>query len=769
MRRPPLLALSLLMACSSEAELPPPGPAPTTMEPTCQRDCPAVVLDTTGSITIAEGATRVITARLVGAPSGPVTLLITSSDAISLPLRTSALLLRAGEAQSFTLSNPSDTARSGERSVTISYAITSEDRRYAALVVPDLEVRLTDDEVAGFSLEAMSQLQTSEAGGQATFKLSLTIPPTDDVEVVLSSSDPTEGSVSPSSLLFLHRNWRIPQTITVTGVNDQLRDGDVRYEIRGRATSGDAAYEGLQMQPQELINVDDDRPELVFDVHTVITQEGGATASVLVRLDAAPTAEVDITLASSDPAEATVRPARLRFGPSSWATPQTIEISGVDDGVLDGTRSYWILTGTASSDDPGWSGRDPRDLLGLNLDDEARSPDLVRVSVDERGRPGAGPGRLVDLSWDGRLVVFSSEAPDLAPGDTNGGTDVFLRDLALGRTIPVSVDAAGALGSAASNAPQISGDGRFVLFHSSATLTDTPTRGFEELYLRDLAEESTTLISRHPGGMAFADSVVDAAISYDGRYIALQTSVFRAPGSNPQWDVWIHDRRLGGFVPGVRAPDGSEPDLGTRWPRLSADGRVLAFVSAASNLVAGDTNGVDDVFVRDLDSGAIERVSEPGIGGNDRGRALLRPALSGDGMTVAFATWATLLPEDLYATADVYVRDRRSGALEVIQLLSGTPPSSISLSADGRYVLIATTSDAIDLDHPQAANGRSYPVVYDRQRRSLTRLLYGSATGIEAVAMSGDGRSLAFTSEDPALAPPGSSFSDVYWTPQPIR
>lgn len=718
---------------------------------------------------IAEGSTRVVTARLVGAPTAPVTLLITSEDPVSLPLRTSSLLLRAGEAQSFSLTNPSDTARTGERSVTISYAITSEDRRYAALVVPDLEVRLGDDEVAGFTLEAARDLKTSEAGGQATFKLSLTLPPTEDVEVALQSSDPAEGSVSPSSLTFLHRNWRIPQTITVTGVNDQLRDGDVRYEIRGRATSRDAAYEGLVMEPQELTNVDDDLPELVFDVHTVITQEGGATAAVLVRLDAAPAAEVDIALASSDPAEATVRPARLHFDPASWSTPQTIEISGVDDGILDGTRSYWVLTGTASSRDPAWDGRDPRDLRGLNLDDEARSPDLERVSVDERGRPGAGAGRLVDLSWDGRLVVFSSEAPDLGPRDTNSGTDVFLRDLATQRTIPISVDLVGALGSASSNAPQISGDGRFVLFHSSATLTDVPTRGFEELYLRDLAEQSTTLISRHPSGLAFADSVVDAAISYDGRFIALQTNVFRAAGSTPQWDVWIHDRQLGGFVPGVRAPDGSEPDLGTRWPRLSADGRVLAFVSAASNLVAGDTNDVDDVFVRDLDSGAIERVSEPGVGGNDRARALLRPALSGDGMIVAFATWATLLPEDLYATADVYVRDRRSGALELIPLLSGTPPSSLSLSADGRFVLIATTSDAIDFDHPQAANGCSYPVIYDRQRRTLTRLLSQSTTGIEAVAMSGDGRSLVFTSEDPALAPPSSSFSDVYWTPQPLR
>ncbi len=768
MRRAPILALWFAWACTPDAELPPPA-LPPVEEPSCQSDCPAVVLDATGSILIAEGAERIITARLVGLPTAVVTLTITSSDPIVLPLRTSALLLHGGEAQSFTLRNPDDTARSGERRATISYAIASEDRRYAALSVPELLVRLADDEVAGFSLEASRDLQTTEAGGQATFKLSLTLPPTDEVIVALSSNNPAEGTVSPSSLTFLHRNWRIPQTITVTGVNDQLRDGDVRYEVRAVAHSLDAAYEGLAIEPQSLTNLDDDRADLVFDVHSVITQEGGTTATVWVRLDAAPSAEVDIPLGSSNPAEATVSPAHLRFGPTSWSTPQAIVVSGVDDAILDGTQTYWVQTGTASSSDAGWDGRDPRDLFGVNLDDEARSPDLVRVSVDERGTPGAGAGRMVDLSWDGRLVVFSTEAPNLGLADSNGGTDVFLRDLATQRTTPISVDQAGVLGNASANDPQISGDGRFVLFHSSATLTDTPTRGFEELYLRDLAERSTTMISRHPGGLAFSDSVVDAAISFDGRYVALQTSVFRAPGSTPQWDIWVHDRLFGGFVPGVRAPDGSEPDLGTRWPRLSADGRVLAFVSAASNLTPGDTNGVDDVFVRDLESGALERVSEPGVGGNDRGRALLRPALSGDGMIVAFATWATLLPEDLYATADVYVRDRRSGSLEVIPLLSGTPPSSISLSADGRFVLIATTSDAIDLDHPQGASGPAYPVIFDRQRRTLTRLLSGSTAGIEAVAMSGDGRSLAFTSTDPSLVPPASSYSDVYWTPQPVR
>lgn len=130
---------------------------------------------------------------------------------------------------------------------------------------------------------------------------------------------------------------------------------------------------GWRSSPSNLTNLDDDRADLVFDVHSAITQEGGTTATVWVRLDAAPSAEVDIPLGSSNPAEATVsrrafalvrragqRPRRL------WSRAWTTRSST--------GRTDRVQTGTASSSDAGWDGRDPVDLFGVNLDDEARSP-----------------------------------------------------------------------------------------------------------------------------------------------------------------------------------------------------------------------------------------------------------------------------------------------------------------------------------------------------------------------------------------------------------
>ena len=105
------------------------------------------------------------------------------------------------------------------------------------------------DDAAGITVTPTSGLTTTEAGGTATFTVVLNTQPTANVTIGLSSSDTTEGTVGPASLTFTTANWNTPQTVTVTGVNDDVDDGDVAYTIvTAAATSSDSNYSGAQRQ-----------------------------------------------------------------------------------------------------------------------------------------------------------------------------------------------------------------------------------------------------------------------------------------------------------------------------------------------------------------------------------------------------------------------------------------------------------------------------------------------------------------------------------------
>jgi len=123
-------------------------------------------------------------------------------------------------------------------------AATSADANYSGLNPADVALSNTDDDTAGLAASPSSGLVTTEAGGTATFELTLSSQPTADVVVALSSSDTTEGTVSPASATFTTANWNLPQTVTATGVDDPDVDGAVAYAIQLSATSTDADYQG---------------------------------------------------------------------------------------------------------------------------------------------------------------------------------------------------------------------------------------------------------------------------------------------------------------------------------------------------------------------------------------------------------------------------------------------------------------------------------------------------------------------------------------------
>jgi Tol biopolymer transport system component len=329
---------------------------------------------------------------------------------------------------------------------------------------------------------------------------------------------------------------------------------------------------------------------------------------------------------------------------------------------------------------------------------------VERVSVDSAGgQANGGWNGLYGLTMspDGRFVAFYCEANNLVPGDTNGVADIILRDRVAGITERISVDSGGVQANGWNAYPSLSADGRFVAFQSDATnLVPGDTNAVSDIYVRDRALGITERISVAPGGAQANGESAQASISADGRFVAFygNASNLVTGDTNGTWDVFVRDR-LNGTTNLVSVPIGSAQFNMMSWGgTISSDGRYVAFVSAASNLVAGDTNGVWDVFVRDLQSGTTERVSV-GPGGVQANGTSYPPFISADGRYVAFTSGATNIVPGI-TVGGIFVRDRRAGTTEYASAsTNGVQPNGTcicpSISAGGRYV--AFRGDASNL------------------------------------------------------------------------
>lgn len=183
--------------------------------------------------------------------------------------------------------------------------------------------------------------------------------------------DPGAGTVSSASVTFTSANWSTPQTLTVTGVNDDLTDGDAGYTIAtAAATSTDGNYGGLNAADVSVTNTDNDTAGITVDpTSELMTTEAGGTATFTIVLNAQPTANVTISLTSSNASEGTVVPASAAFTAADWKTPQTVTVTGVDDDLDDGDLAYAIVT-AASSTDANYNGLNAADVAIINTDDD---------------------------------------------------------------------------------------------------------------------------------------------------------------------------------------------------------------------------------------------------------------------------------------------------------------------------------------------------------------------------------------------------------------
>lgn len=218
-----------------------------------------------------------------------------------------------------------------------------------------------------------SAAATTEAGGQVTFTVSLSAQPAADVVIPVSVSDATEATVSVSSLVFTAANWATPQTVTVTGVNDSVDDGNIAYQVvLGAATSADTAWNGIDAADVSLSNTDNDTAGItVGTISGTTTTEAGAAVSFTIRLNSEPTADVTLAFSSSDATEGSVSPASVTFTAANWNTPVTVTGTGVDDTFFDGNIAWTLVIGAAASSDTLYNGNNPADFSLTNLDDEA--------------------------------------------------------------------------------------------------------------------------------------------------------------------------------------------------------------------------------------------------------------------------------------------------------------------------------------------------------------------------------------------------------------
>jgi hypothetical protein len=226
---------------------------------------------------------------------------------------------------------------------------------------------------AAVQVAPTSGLHTTEANGQNTFTVALTAAPIADVIVALTTSDSTEGRVVPA-VTFTVDDWSFPRVLPVTGVDDDVADGDVTYFVlTATVVSDDERYDGLDPDDVEVTNGDDDTPGVTVTAQAggLKSAEVGSDDSFTIVLDSQPTGDVVIPLASTDPGEGTLALEAVTFTPLDWNVPQVIEVLGVDDDEADGDRGYRIVTAPAVSLDQGYNGLDARDLDATNLDDDA--------------------------------------------------------------------------------------------------------------------------------------------------------------------------------------------------------------------------------------------------------------------------------------------------------------------------------------------------------------------------------------------------------------
>lgn len=386
---------------------------------------------------------------------------------------------------------------------------------------------------------------------------------------------------------------------------------------------------------------------------------------------------------------------------------------------------------------------------------EAHGP-TIRASVSSGGGQGNGASSRPAVSADGRYIAFSSDADNLVGGDTNGARDIFVHDRVANTTQRVSIRTGGEQANGPSFAPAISDDGRIVAFYSLASnLVSGDTNGRADVFAHDRQTGQTSLMSVVINGTANGDSR-DPDISGDGRYVVFASSASNLVGgdTNQADDIFRWDR-VALIMERISVDsNGAQANNFSRNPAVNGNGQRIVFTSDAGNLVAGDGNFTADIFLRDTSTGITSRVSITDGGGEANGTSWL-PDISSGGQHIVFVSYATnLVGNDNNGYADVFLRNTGTGRTHIISIATdgaqgNNASEDPSVSADGRYV--AFDSFATSLSPGTSPDLRK---LFVRDRTTNTLLLASISTqgiignqGSREAALAANGRYVAYTSD----------------------
>lgn len=329
----------------------------------------------------------------------------------------------------------------------------------------------------------------------------------------------------------------------------------------------------------------------------------------------------------------------------------------------------------------------------------------TQVSVSRSGRAGNAASSGGYLSADGRYVIFQSSATDLVAGSAQpAATGVFIRDVQTGVTSAVSVSPVGVFANAPAYVNAISGNGRYVVFGTSATnLQPGCTRGKPGLYVRDTVARTTTVVNVDDTGTNCGNDGAYGAtqISDDGRYVSFVSDSTDLVGGdrNAQTDVFVRDRRQARTILVSVNTAGESSDGGGSQPSMSGNGRLIVFLGCGSDLVGNDHNDACDIFVRDIVDGQTQLASVDRAGtqsGNNPFDPIsqqflggcFQPAISLNGRYVAFTSGSTnLVAGDTNKETDLFVRDRQTGTTTLVRGSDYDPGYLPLFSGSGRFLL----------------------------------------------------------------------------------
>lgn len=385
------------------------------------------------------------------------------------------------------------------------------------------------------------------------------------------------------------------------------------------------------------------------------------------------------------------------------------------------------------------------------------SQTMALVSSNIDGVAANNASDISDIDGSGHFIVFESTATNLVNNiTTNGLNHIYRKDTLTGEVLLVSSDDSGLVAANnVSSSPRISDDGRYVAFESTATNLDAiASGGFSQIYLKDMADGSVDMISRNSTPTAGNGNSNNPDISSDGKYIVFDSNATNLGGTGFR-HVYLVDSADTDTIELISLNStGIQGNGDSSDPSISDDGLLVAFVSNATNLVTPDSNISTDVFLRDRSLNETTLVSENSTANGSGNAASLNAEISGNGGFIVFESIATNLVASQSGFNDIYLRDIVASSTSLVNYLDSVPvfanadSADASINFDGRYV--SFESKATNLDG--GTNGLTNVFIRDTQTSDAVKLISKNIDGTQATnnsnnaSISSDGRYVSFES-----------------------